>query len=106
MNDDFTEVQDNWIRFNFSNFKDFERTYPAYSRIGKTRIEGKNWAKLLEAIVENEIVNENPSLESLYKNALVSNKGRSFFLAEKVENQNCSKLSMDIGLISILIYLN
>ena len=88
------EVGEDWIRFDFSNAQSFERTVPVYCNINGSEIEGRNWARLLVAIVEHELANENPALDELYKKTLYANKtNRPFFMKEKIEGHNCAKLS-------------
>ena len=87
-------VPENWIRFDFKNAPSFERTTPAYCSIDGTVIEGRNWARILVAIVELELANENPALEEFYKKPLYANRAnRPFLLKEKIEGLNCSELS-------------
>lgn len=82
------------IRLNFSNFKSFERTLPAYCSIGGKEYSGRNWARILSAITENEIHKGNPALSDLTANNVVyTHTGRPFFLKEKVEGLNCELLS-------------
>lgn len=83
-----------WIQFDFTNSQKFERTIPTYCSINGQRLEGKNWARILVEIVERELTKHNPLLESLYEQPLLPNrKERPFFLKEKIEGLNCSKLS-------------
>lgn len=88
------DVQEDWIRFDFANAQSFERTSPAYCSIDNTEIEGKNWARILVAIVELELSNRNPALENLYKEPLYANRAnRPFFVKEKIEGLHCAELS-------------
>lgn len=83
-----------WIRFDFTNPKDFMRTIPAYVAIGDATITGKTWAKILAAVVEHEINAKNPALAVLYKRPLSSsNNGKPFFLKNKIKKLNCARLS-------------
>lgn len=87
-------VQDNWIRFDFTNSKEFECTVPAYVSVKGRRFEARNWARILVGITEQELKKNNLALESLYKQSLISNrKNRPFFLEKKLEGLNCSELS-------------
>lgn len=88
------DVQEDWIRFDFTNAQSFERTFPAFCSIDNTEIEGKNWARILVAIVELELSNRNPALEDLYKEPLYANRAnRPFFVKEKIEGLHCAELS-------------
>ena len=88
------DVQEDWIRFDFTNAQSFERTSPVYCCIDGTVVDGRTWARILVAIVEQEISNENSALEALYKKPLYANKAnRPFFLKKKIEGLNCSELS-------------
>lgn len=86
--------QDDWISFDFTNSSSFERTVPALCKVGETFIEGKNWVRILVAIVNLEISKENPALDALYEMPLTSGKSdRPFLLKEKIKGLNCSELS-------------
>ncbi len=88
------DVQDNWIRFNFENSKDFEYTVPAYVSVKGQQFEFRNWARILVGITEHELNKNNPALENLYKESMISSrKDRPFFLKKKLEGLNCSELS-------------
>lgn len=88
------DVQDNWIRFDFTNSKEFEYTVPAYVSVKGQRFEARNWARILVGITEQELKKDNTALESLYKQSLISNrKDRPYFLEKKLEGLNCSELS-------------
>ena len=87
-------TQDDWIRFDFTNSKQFEYTVPAYVSVKGQQFEARNWARILVGITEQELKKKNPALESLYKQSLISNrKDRPFFLKKKLEGLNCSELS-------------
>lgn len=87
-------AQENWIRFDFSNAHAFERTIPIYCNINGNVLTGKSWARILVAIVEYELAEKNPALEELYTMPLRTQKGhKPFFLKEKIEGLNYSKLS-------------
>lgn len=87
-------VRDNWIRFDFTNSSAFERTIPVYCSIDGDELAGKNWSRILCAIVEREIKKGNPALADFYKQSLLANrKDRPFFLKKKIEGLNCSQLS-------------
>lgn len=92
-----TDVKENWIRFDFTNSQKFERTIPVYCSIDGDELTGKNWARILCAIVEREIKKGNPALADLYKQSLLANrKDRPFFLKKKIEGLNCAQLSNDV----------
>lgn len=87
------DKQENWIHFDFTNTKSFERTAPAYCKLNGETINGKNWARILIAIAENEIAKQNPLLDDLYDKPLLRNrKGNPFFLKNRLEGLNCSEL--------------
>lgn len=89
-----TDVKENWIRFDFNNSQKFERTIPVYCSIDGDELTGKNWARILCAIVEREIKKGNPALADLNKQSLLANrKDRPFFLKKKIEGLNCAQLS-------------
>lgn len=82
------------IQFNFENSRDFERTRPVSCSVGGEKIEGRNWARILCALVEHELTAQNPNLNDLYKNSLLAEKkGRPFLMTEKIDGLNCSQLS-------------
>lgn len=88
------DVQKDWIRFDFTNAQSFERTSPVYCCIDGTVVDGRTWARILVAIVEQEMSNENTALEVLFKKPLYANKAnRPFFMKKKIEGLNCSELS-------------
>ncbi len=88
------DVQEDWIRFDFTNASSFERTSPTYCNVDGVVIEGRNWARILVSIVELQISNKNPALEDLYKKPLYANRAdRPFMMKQKIEGLNCSKLS-------------
>lgn len=88
------DVQEDWIHFDFTNASSFERTSPVYCNINGTVIEGRNWARILVAIVEHEISIDNSALEVLYKKPLYANKAdRPFLMKRKVDGLNCAELS-------------
>lgn len=88
------EVQDDWIKFDFNNSRDFERTVPVYCCVNGIVIEGKNWARILVGITEREIAKDNPALAELYKVSLLAQrKARPFILKEKIDGLHCAQLS-------------
>ena len=95
--DDITKSIDilpNWIKFDGENFNQFERTYPAFCYVNGHVIDGNSWAAVVVEIVENEIAAHNPLCKKLYTVSLMKNReDRPFFFAERIEGQNCAKLS-------------
>ena len=88
------EAGDDWIRFDFSNAQSFERTEPAYCCIDGTVLQGKNWARILVAIVEREVEKKNPALEDLYVKPLYPNRAnRVFLMKDSLAGLNCAQLS-------------
>ena len=88
------EIQKDWIRFDFTNAQSFERTYPVYCSVNSTVVTGKNWARILIAIVENELARQNPALDELYKEPLYPNRAnRPFFLKKSIVGLNCADIS-------------
>ena len=88
------EIQEDWIRFDFTNAQSFERTSPAYCNVGGTVLEGRSWARILVAIVELEIANGSPAMQSLYKKPLYANRAeRPFLMKERIDGLNCAVLS-------------
>lgn len=82
------------IQYNFENSRDFERTRPVSCAVGGEKIEGRNWARILCALVERELTAQNPNLNDLYTNLLLAEKkGRPFLMTEKNDGLNCSQLS-------------
>lgn len=83
-----------WIKFDGANFDLFERTFPAYCFVNGKTVEGKSWAAIVVEVIENEIFNHNPLCRKLYTISLMPNRAeRPFFFSEKLEGQNCAKLS-------------
>ena len=88
------EIQEGWILFDFTNAQSFERTVPVYCSLNGTVVTGKNWARILLAVVENELARQNPALEELYKVPLYPNRAnRPFFLKKKIVGLNCAEIS-------------
>lgn len=88
------EIQQDWIRFNFSNSSDFERTVPTYCSIDGEVITGKNWARILVGITELEIKRNNSALADLYKLPLVTQrKERPYMMKRKIDGLNCAQLT-------------
>ena len=87
-------IPETWIRYDCTNSQQFANTKPAHCRIGLLEINEKNWARVLIAITENEIANNNPALKPLYKQSLLAQKeGKPFFLTSKIDGLHCAILS-------------
>lgn len=87
-------IKEDWIRFDFANAQDFERTVPAYCAIDGIELMGRNWARILVSITELEIEKNNPSLDALYKQSLLAQKkDRPFLLKSRIDGLNCAELS-------------
>ena len=83
-----------WIRYDCTNSQQFANTKPVCCRIGTLEINEKNWARVLIAITEHEIANNNPALNPLYKQSLLAQReGKPFFLTSKIEGLHCAVLS-------------
>lgn len=88
------EPEENWIRFDFTNAQSFERTAPVYCNVNGTIVEGRSWARVLVAIVEFELANKNPALETLYEKSLYATKAdRPFLMINGIDGLNCLELS-------------
>lgn len=87
-------IQDDWIHFDFTNAKQFERTVPACCFINGIEFKAKSWARMLVAIVEKEIADKNSNIDLLYKKSLISQRSnRPFFMKKKIEGQHFAELS-------------
>ena len=88
------EIQPNWIKYDFKNAQSFERTAPVYCAIAGMPIEGKNWARILVDITEQELANHNAAMDGLYKEPLITaKKDRPYLLAERLDGLHCAQLS-------------
>lgn len=88
------QAQNGLIRFNFDNAHDFERTRPISCSIAGEAVEGRNWARILCALIEHELNVANAKINDLYKKSLLAEKkGRPFLMKEKIVGLNCSQLS-------------
>ena len=88
------EIQPSWIKYDFSNAQSFERTAPVYCAIAGVPIEGKNWARILVGITEQELARHNAAMDGLYKESLIAaKKGRPYLLKERIEGLHCAQLS-------------
>ena len=86
--------QKGWIRFDYTNAESFYGTVPVYCSLDGQIIEEKNWARVLVAIINNELTKSNPALQSLYKHALIPKRDdRPFLLKKAIPGQNCIQLS-------------
>lgn len=92
--EDVVGIQKDWIRYNYNNATSFVRTYPVYCCIDGVKFEGKNWARILVAVVEHELSVHNMKLQALYEKPLSDSKtGQPFFLKEKLDKINCAELT-------------
>ena len=88
------EPKQDWIQFDFTNAQSFERTSPAFCSINGSVVEGRNWARILVAIIELELASHNSKMDELYIKPLYANRaGRPFLMKECIEGLNCYKLS-------------
>lgn len=88
------EIQQDWIKYDFTNAQSFERTIPVYCTVGGVSIEGKNWARILVSITEHELAKQNAVLDTLYRESLIaSKKDRPYFLKERLDGLHCAQLS-------------
>lgn len=88
------EIQPSWIKYDFTNAQNFERTTPAYCAIAGVPIEGKNWARILVGITEQELGKHNAAMDGLYKESLfAAKKGRPYLLEERLDGLHCAQLS-------------
>lgn len=88
------EVQPGWIKYDFTNAQSFERTVPVYCAIAGVPVEGKNWARVLVGITEQELAKHNTAMEGLYKESLISaKKDHPYLLEERLEGLHCAQLS-------------
>ena len=88
------EIQPGWIKYDFKNAQSFERTTPVYCSIAGVPIEGKNWARILIGITEQELARHNAAMDGLYKESLiVAKKDRPFLLEERLDGLHCAQLS-------------
>ena len=88
------EIQPSWIKYDFKNAQSFERTAPAYCSIAGVLIEGKNWARILVGITEQELAKQNAAMDGLYKEPLIATKkDRPYLLEERLDGLHCAQLS-------------
>lgn len=88
------EIQPTWIKYDFTNAQSFERTAPVYCSIAGVPIEGKNWARILVGITEQELARHNATMDGLYKESLIAaKKDRPFLLEERLDGLHCAQLS-------------
>ena len=87
-------VPEAWIRYDCTNSQQFANTKPVSCHVGPLEIKEKNWARVLVAIAEHEIANNNPALKPLYNQSLLAQReGKPFFLTSKIEGLHCAVLS-------------
>ena len=88
------EIQPSWIKYDFTNAQRFEYTIPAYCAIAGVLLEGKNWARILVGITEQELDRHNTAMDRLYKESLIAEKkGRPYLLEDRLDGLNCAQLS-------------
>lgn len=88
------EIQPSWIKYDFTNAQSFERTAPVYCTIAGVPIEGKNWARILVGITEQELARHNAAMDGLYKESLIAEKkDRPYLLEERFDGLHCAQLS-------------
>ena len=88
------EIQPCWIKYDFTNAQSFERTAPVYCAIAGVPIEGKNWARILVGITEQELARHNAGMDGLYKESLIAaKKDRPYLLEERLDGLHCAQLS-------------
>lgn len=86
-------VPDNWIFYDFSNETEFIKTVPVQCTLSGDVIEGKTWAQILAAIANHEIKRENPSMTTLYTEALPGGRADSpFLMKHKISGLACRQL--------------
>lgn len=88
------DVKPSWIKYDFSNAQSFERTDPVYCAIAGVQIEGKNWARILVGITEQELAKHNAAMDGLYNESLIAaKKDRPYLLKERLDGLHCAQLS-------------
>lgn len=88
------KIRPDWIKYDFTNAQNFERTVPVYCTIAGVPIEGKNWSRILVSITEQELTKHNAAMDRLYKESLTATKkGRPYLLDKKLDNLQCVQLS-------------
>lgn len=88
------DVPASWIQFDCKNSQQFSRTKPVRCLVGDYEIVEKNWARVLVAILEHEIKNENPAIPNFYKQSLIGKRTEHPFIMKKaIEGLHCAQLS-------------
>jgi len=86
------DIPENWIRVTAYNAYEFSGTVPVYCKVGKYRIYGKSWAKILIEIAEQE--KDTPALQRLYHQSLNGQTTHNpFYLTDKIDGIHCVQLS-------------
>ena len=94
------EIQPGWIKYDFKNAQSFERTTPVYCSIAGVPIEGKNWARILIGITEQELARHNAAMDGLYKESLiVAKKTAPFCWRSGLMAFIVHSFQMDIGYV-------
>jgi len=72
-----------------------QETYPVSCIINGTELFGKNWARLLVAITEMFIAENNPNITALYKEGLFHRRrsDRPFIMDSRIIGLHCAQLS-------------
>lgn len=87
-------IQSSWIKYDFTNAQSFENTTPVHCVIAGVPIEGKNWARILVGITEQELDKQNAAMDRLYKESLIAaRKGCPYLLEERLDGLHCAQLS-------------
>lgn len=88
------KIEKDWIKYYFTNSREFYRTKPVYCVINGNTLKGNTWAQVFIEIIELGLSERGEKLTSLYKHPLLEGKsGRAFFLENKLEGLHCLQLS-------------
>lgn len=83
-----------WIKYNGSNAKKFQRTWPVSCTLAGSPLKGENWVRVLVNVVERELERNNPAMDALYRSPLFSTRSyRPFLMRERLEGVLCRQLS-------------
>jgi hypothetical protein len=82
------------FRVDFSKTQMCERTYPVSCIINGAELSGENWGRLLVAIIEWFIAENNPNITKLYKQSLYQRPAaHPFIMNSKIDGLHCAQLS-------------